>query len=84
MVFKWGLEPALLIPQIGHLIMTATVIYSLVFIGLKGNWKYGLAGFAAGLLVLFIAFPWQQNYQRQHPEILKHLQFKEGYSPLDN
>ena len=83
MVFEWGWTAALLIPQISHIIMTTTVIYIIIYLVVKRRWKAPLIGAIVGVALLSVLFPLQQNYQRQNPEILRHLHFKEGYSPLD-
>ena len=83
-VFEWGAEAEVLIPQVSHLVMTATVIYIVVHILLRGSWKWGLAGLIVGLMAVSLFFPWQQQYQRENPEVLERLHFREGFEPAAN
>ncbi len=80
-VFEWGIEAEMLVPQLSHLIMTATVIYIIFYILSEGSWKWGLAGLIAGIIAVSLFFPWQQNYQRENPEVLERLHFREGFEP---
>ena len=81
-VFRWSLSPSDLIPQIGHLFMTAGAVYAVLSPAGRGAWKSRGLGLLLGALVLaLIVFPRQRQYQKSHPELVELLGFRQDFAP---
>lgn len=80
-VFQWSTQPQDLMPQIGHIFMTAAVIY-IVCAAIKNKaLKKFFLGALIGLILLIPTFLIQSRYQRENPELVKLLGFKENFGP---
>ena len=81
-VFRWSTSPADLVPQIGHLFMTAGAVYALLSSIRRKTWKSAFGGLLLGAAVLIlIVIPRQTRYQKAHPELLELVGFRPKLSP---
>ncbi len=70
-VFKW--DGYNIIPQIGHILMTLAVIYTLVDIFRHRRWKALILGMVIGLAVLILLMVAQGAWFNAHPGMLEAL-----------
>lgn len=80
-VFKWSTNPQDLMPQIGHIFMTLAVVYVIYTAIANKQLKKFFIGFVIGLILLLPTFYFQIQYQKNHPELVKLLGFKDNYRP---
>lgn len=69
-VFSWKYS---LIPQIGHLLMTAALIYILIATIKNKDFKSLVIGLLIGIIVLIPFMKFQQDYYKSNPKILKYF-----------
>jgi hypothetical protein len=82
-VFSWSTNPQDLFPQIGHIFMTAAVIYIVYSAIVNHNFKKFIIGAIIGIIVLIPVLYIQKQYQKKHPELIELLGFKENYKPQE-
>ena len=73
-LFFFGWSGNAVIAQIGHILMTAAIIYT-IFAALAGNknLRSSAAGLLAGIILFAIFLPFHQDYIRSRPDLIKKL-----------
>jgi len=62
-----------IIPQIGHIIMTLNIAWSIYGIYKLQNYQSATTGLFAGIIIFSIFIAIQQSYVREHPEDFKRI-----------
>ncbi len=72
-LFTFGWIGYAVISQIGHVLMTLAVIYTVTVLIIEKKWKLPAIGFIIGLIIFSLILPLQWKYIGDHPDYLKRM-----------
>jgi uncharacterized membrane protein YagU involved in acid resistance len=72
-LFTFGWSGAMIVAQLGHILMVSAIIYTVLVISYKKLWKKCIAGLILGIIAFAVFLPIQNGYVKGHPELIKKL-----------